>query len=126
MAMSNAELGAHIDQHRMQIADLATQVDILNQLVSNIDIATLKADVIATFARAQARITALESKSVDLDQEIDKMQEKAKDKGWNDKKNALVDNKMVPEVFDNPDKQNFRQWSRKVKKLLQRSHTRIS
>ena len=115
MAMSNAELGAHIDQHRMQIADLATQVDILNQLVSNINIATLKADVIATFARAQARITALESKSVDLDQEIDKMQEKAKDKGWNDKKNTLVDGKMVPEVFDNPDKQNFRQWSRKVK-----------
>ena len=79
MAMSAAELGARIDQQQMQLQDLATQVDILNRLTSNVNTATLKQEIIETFKRAQERITALESKAVLLDQEMDKVTQNVKD-----------------------------------------------
>ena len=94
MAMSNAELGANIDHHRMQIADLATQVDILNRLTENISVPQLKSDIINTFSRCQARITALESKLVLIDQELDKANDKLKDaRSKDDGKQSLVDGK---------------------------------
>ena len=51
-----------------------------------------------------------------LDLEMDKTQTlvdtaKSKDRGGK----SLMDNKMVPEVYADPDKQNFRQWARKIK-----------
>ena len=75
MAMSAAELGARVDQQQMQIADLATQVDTLNNLnVTGINIGELRQEIVDTFRRAQARISTLEAKMVDLDQEMDRVQ----------------------------------------------------
>ena len=117
MAMSNAELGERIGQQQMQIQDLATQADNVNQLLNNINVANLRQEIIDTFTRCQARIASLETKLVDLDTEMDKTQQLVKDSKSNDSgfKNSLVDNKMVPYTFDNPEKQSFRQWARKVK-----------
>ena len=111
MAMSNAELGERIwQQQQQQIQDLATQTDTLTHLLGGINVGTLKQDIIDTFARCQARITALENKLLDLDQEMDKTQQVVKDAKASDTgfKGSLVDNKMVPDTFDNPEKRSFR------------------
>ena len=115
--MSEADLGARVDQQHMQIADLATQVDTLNNLnVTGINICELRQETIDTFRRAQARISTLEAKMVDLDQEMDRVLQlvsAAKEKTKHE--NSLMDIKVIPETYDNPDKQKFRQWAEKVK-----------
>ena len=51
MAMSNAELGERIGTQQMQIQDLATQVVVLNNLTNDINTASLRQEIIDTFAR---------------------------------------------------------------------------
>ena len=51
MAASVGELTARIDQQQMQIADLATQVDIINNMQSNINTGTLKQEIIEHIIR---------------------------------------------------------------------------
>ena len=113
MATSLGEVSAKVDMQHMQIEDIATQIDTVNNLMSGINVSSLRQEIIDTFKRAQDRISALEAKVVLLDTEMDKTQATVKEKKEGGL--SLVDSKMVPETIGDYEKHNFRQWARKVR-----------